>query len=43
MGLYDDLRLEEEEEKFGLANDDNDASDDSDSQSEGKPSLSLTP
>lgn len=37
MGLYDDLHLEEEEEKFGLANDDNDASDDSDAQSEGKP------
>jgi len=38
MGLYDDLHLEEEEEKFGLANDDNDASDDSDAQSEGRPS-----
>lgn len=37
MGLYDELRLEEEEEKFGLANDDNDGSDDSDAQSEGKP------
>ncbi|KAH0840088.1 Not1 N-terminal domain, CCR4-Not complex component-domain-containing protein [Lanmaoa asiatica] len=32
MGLYDDLRLEEEEEKFGLANDDNEGSDDSDAQ-----------
>lgn len=38
MGLYDDLRLEEEEEKFGLANDDNDGTDDSDAESEGTPS-----
>lgn len=37
MGIYDDLRLEEEEEKFGLANDDNDDSEDSDAHSEGKP------
>lgn len=42
MELYDDLHLEEEEEKFGLANDDNDASDDSDAQSEGK-SVNISP
>lgn len=42
MGLYDDLRLEEEEEKFGLANDD-DGTDDSDAQSEGKPLIITLP
>ncbi|KIJ70459.1 hypothetical protein HYDPIDRAFT_105187 [Hydnomerulius pinastri MD-312] len=36
-GLYDDLNLEEEEEKFGLANDDDENSDDSDAQSEDVP------
>ncbi|KAG6378880.1 Not1 N-terminal domain, CCR4-Not complex component-domain-containing protein [Boletus reticuloceps] len=40
LGLYDDLRLEEEEEKFGIANDDNDASDDSDAQSDDPPQRS---
>ena len=43
MGLYDDLHLEEEEEKFGLANDDNEGSDNSDAQSEGKPMLVPNP
>ncbi|KAH7888032.1 Not1 N-terminal domain, CCR4-Not complex component-domain-containing protein [Phlebopus sp. FC_14] len=36
-GLYDDLNLEEQEEKFGLANDDDDGSDESDAQSEDIP------
>ncbi|KAF8450345.1 Not1 N-terminal domain, CCR4-Not complex component-domain-containing protein [Boletus edulis BED1] len=40
LGLYDDLRLEEEEEKFGIANDDNDVSDDSDAQSDEPPQRS---
>ncbi|KAG6333889.1 hypothetical protein ID866_5202 [Astraeus odoratus] len=36
-GLYDDLNLGEEEEKFGLVNDDDDASDGSESGSEDHP------
>ncbi|KAI6047051.1 Not1 N-terminal domain, CCR4-Not complex component-domain-containing protein [Pisolithus marmoratus] len=36
-GIYDDLNLGEEEEKFGLANDDDDGSDDSESASEDHP------
>lgn len=37
-GIYDDLNLDEEEEKFGLAGDDNNNndSDDSDEMSEGE-------
>ena len=37
-GIYDELNLDEEEEKFGLANDDHD-SDDSEDLSEGDCSL----
>jgi CCR4-NOT transcription complex subunit 3 len=37
-GIYDDLNLDEEEEKFGLAPDDGD-SDDSDAASEGASDL----
>ncbi|KAI6105452.1 Not1 N-terminal domain, CCR4-Not complex component-domain-containing protein [Pisolithus sp. B1] len=36
-GIYDELNLGEEEEKFGLANDDEDGSEDSGSASEGMP------
>ncbi|KIN95707.1 hypothetical protein M404DRAFT_301230 [Pisolithus tinctorius Marx 270] len=36
-GIYDELNLGEEEEKFGLANDDDDGSDDSESASEDHP------
>lgn len=38
-GIYDELNLEEEEEQFGLAGDDDEDSDESDAASDGMYSL----